>query len=55
MEVLTVRYGQELYHPKSYEFADLADLMLASDDEVSAAGGLWRNGHAGLWNSEWDE
>ena len=47
--------GQDLYQPMSYAWADEADLMLASDDEVTAAGGLWRNGHAGLWNSEWDE
>jgi hypothetical protein len=50
----TVRYGQKLYHPKSYEFADLADLMLASDDEVSASEGLFPDGiYRGIWNSEW--
>jgi RHS repeat-associated protein len=47
--------GQDIYQPMTYEWADEADLLLASDDEVTAVGGLWRDGRAGIWNSDWDE
>jgi len=52
----TVRYGQEIYQEKDYTYSSLKEMMLASDDEVSASDGLFPEGiPRGLWNSSWSK
>jgi len=50
----TVRHGQHIYREKDYTDASLEEMMLASDDEVTASDGLFPDGKdPGLVNSSW--
>ncbi len=48
-----VRYGQELYYPKDVVVDSESELMLLSDDDVTASGGLFPDGVWQAWNSSW--